>query len=223
MSESLLYIAPPYQPVAQAFHDGMLQEMLEAEDIFKKPALAEFKQRGLGALAERSFNFKHLVSKLPSLQTPDHTASHTVTRFRLEYFCCLSALNLYRARAELESFCYDHLVVRLEEWLVETEDEWLELSGQHTPEFRLETGYERGYWRRDVIRAYLRTLEERSSRDSDTLVTVRRFLARHGLAAEAGVAISPALLQACADLLDKRSNWLVRYLTHVAAKKSAAP
>jgi hypothetical protein len=61
-------------------------------------------------------------------------------------------------------------------------------------------------------KSYLIELQAKSSRDSDTLVAVRRFLHRQQLSKGSGVNVTPAMQESCADALQSNADWLQHYL-----------
>lgn len=206
---------PTYSHAAQEFYEGMSQATLESDSHFAVLAKNAFSQRGMAEEVERSFSMQYRFSKLlhqPVAGVPRAPMPHMVSRYRLEYFACISALNLHRLPGYSEQLKAELFREQFFLLCSEKEMEWLGVYDADLPAFRQETGHERGQWRTDVIKGYLEALESRSSRDADVLVAVHRFLEHMKLSRSRGLAISPVLLETLAQALQQPAGWLEHYL-----------
>lgn len=205
----------PHVQVARRFYDGMAKAAFDARAGILPRMIEQFAKRGLEQEAERAFGkplyftkrLQHLYNGLTSAPM-----RHGVSQFALEYFCCISALNLYRLPQHAEQFKTELLTADFFAICEAEEAEWLGVYNAELPHFARETGHATGKWRSDVCKIYLIELRAKSSRDADTLVALRRFFDRQQLSKGAGVAVTPAMHEACAALLEGNAGWLEHYL-----------
>ena len=200
---------------ADAFYRGMAQVSYDTKSNYLAVVFAEFQKRKSREKAEQAFKFLIPITK-HSRNQPGTVAIHHISRFSLEYFSCLAALNLYRAEAELELFQYKLLSEAFLMNVSTDEPEWLGLYDATTPDFYGETGYQMGSWRVHIIRHYLKALTTKSSLDSDILIATRTLFSRNGVAKEAGLDATPALIEACCPMLEPHAQWLVNYVKYNA-------
>lgn len=194
---------------AQAFYEGMAQASHAARADFLPPLMKEFGKRGLALEAEHAFAFSYHVSQTDGTRI----SPFSVPRFQMEFFACISAINLYRAANVLEQFKTELFTETFLEMVVYREREWLGLEeNTQLPHSLKETGYPQWQWRINLVQTYMKALYGKSSRDKDCYIASRRFLNRHGLAKEVEVPISPALLEGCATLLEPYAGWMQHYL-----------
>lgn len=205
----------PHLQIARRFYDGMAKAALDARAGTLPRMLEQFTKRGLEQEAEKAFNkslyftkrLQHLYNGLTSAPM-----QHGVSQFALEYFCCTSALNLYRLPQHAEQFKTELLSTGFFGICESEETEWLGVYNAELPLFARETGHAIGKWRSDVCKIYLIELRAKSSRDADTLVALRRFFDRQQLSKGAGIAVTPAMHETCASLLEGTAGWLEHYL-----------
>lgn len=206
---------PTHTQVAIQFYNGMVQATLDVRDHGLPQMIAEFEKRGIGKTAEQAFNINLHFYKRHHLShngVPRAATPHAISRFTLEYFCCLSAINLYRLPQHVEKFKAELLEKSFYAQCAEHELEWLGVYNAEVPNFKRDTGHNLGQWRIDIVKAYLIELNAKSSRDQDTLVAMRRFLHRQELSKGAGVAVSPVMQEACTKALESKAGWLKHYL-----------
>lgn len=205
----------PHTHIAQQFYAGMTQATLDARNNIQPLIIKQFEKRELHGVAEQTFS-KIIYFRKRLLSTHNGLLSapieHGVSRFSLEYFCCISALNLFRLSGYVERFKADLQTESFYAHCCERELEWLGVYNADLPYFKQDTGYTPGMWRIAIIKSYLIELGAKSSRDADTLVAIRRFLHRQQLSKGAGVDVTPAMQEACAHLLENNANWLEHYL-----------
>lgn len=211
----MAYETPPHITVGREFYEGMTQAVREADIHFSPMALEVFVKRDLGKRAEQAFNARIVFSKrihqdvegLPRAPIP-----HTASRFMLEYFSCISAINLYRLENAIEQFKAELLSDVFFQLCSEEEMEWLGVYNADLPKFYLETGHQQGQWRVGLIVEYLKKLQHKSSLDSDTLIAIRHFLERMHLSKNHDVPVTPAMEESIAKLLEHSGGWLQHYL-----------
>lgn len=204
------------QRAARDFYNGMVTCVLEADSRFIPYAREEFGHRDAAAQFERAINKRIDFSKHmrePMAGGIHHVpVTHNTSRFRLELFCCLSALNLYRAKPRMERLKEELLEANFFHICDEKELDWLGVYDADLPYFKEETGYTLGQWRMQVVKRYLRALQHKSSRDADVLVALNLLLERNDLAKAHGVPVSPVLLEKLAEKLEIPARWLENYL-----------
>lgn len=205
----------PHIKAARRFYDGMAKAAFDARSATLPRMIEQFDKRDIAQEAEQEFNkslyftkrLHHLYNGLTSAPM-----QHGILQFALEYFCCISALNLYRLPNHTEQFKAELLTTDFFIICEAEEAEWLGVYNAELPHFSRETGHNVNKWRSDICKIYLIELRAKSSRDQDTLVAVRRFLDRQQLSKGAGVAVTPAMHEACAALLESNAGWLEHYL-----------
>lgn len=205
----------PHMRAAQDFYAGMVQAGHDAETQFIPQAKAEFTRREAGRFVDQAFSKKLAFSKVMHQAVsgvPRAPVPHTFSLFALEYFACVSALNLYRLPDSVEQFKAEIFSEAYLQCCASEEKEWLGIYGADTPLFKQETGYDMGQWRGEVICIYLRALNHKSSRDADTLVAITRLLERMDLSKARGLPVTPVLLEQLAQYLEAPAGWLTRYL-----------
>ena len=204
------------QKTAADLYVGMVNAARDLEKTAIPAILKHFAKREIETSAELAFGHKHHVTKFTQDMNKLDSARMAISRRKLELFCMISALNLYEGREFQEDFAAKAMEMEFLKQVTSHEDNWLELNNAQILDFKEQTGYERNSWRKNLILGYLEGLKTKSSRDPATLVATKRFLARQGLATEAGVHVSPALLEACAAEFIHASQWLVNYLERKA-------
>lgn len=210
-------ITSPPQQAALQFYDGMLQAATEARATVLPRITAHFASRGMQEIAEQAFSKVVYFQKRMQVThngLPCAPIAHGVQRSTLEFFCCLSALNLYRLPRYTEKFKVELFAESFYAHCEAEEMAWLGIYNASTPNFRRDTGHEPNHWRSDVIKTYLMELRAKSSRDADTFVAVRRFLERNQLSKGSGVAVTPAMLESCAETIEAQADWLEHYLKY---------
>lgn len=215
MSEQNLHSLPPHIRAAQDFYEGMAQAVHEVENTFVSKARQEFSRRDSAAEFDQAFSkqiqfskvLHHMVSGAPRAPVP-----HLIPLLNVEYFACISALNLYRLPELVEQFKVELLTEAFLELCHAREQEWLGIYGADVPQFKAQTGHAFGQWRADVVRSYLRALQKKSSLDKDALVAVTLLLSRMALSKAQNIPVSPVMLQSLSALLEMPTGWLSRYI-----------
>lgn len=211
--------APSHSPeqAAHQFYDGMLQATHDAREGVLLRILAQFEKRGLHHIAEQAFSKAIYFQKRMEAThngLPSAPIAHSIRRFGLEFFCCISALNLYRLPRCTEQFKVELFSERFYAHCEEEELGWIGLFNATLPNFKRDTGHEVNHLRSDITKIYLIELKAKSSRDADTLIAMRRFLERQQLSKGTGVDVTPAMLEACAKTIEKQAGWLEHYLKY---------
>lgn len=197
---------------AADFYMGLVVAEQELRQTAIPAIIAAFAKRELETSAELGLNYRHKITKFTTDLNQLDSARIKIPRAKLELFCMLAALNLYLAEARQEIFAAEALEKEFFKQVRQQEDAWLELNNAQILDYENQTGHPRNEWRITLIRGYLEKLRSKSSRDAATLVAAKRFLAQQGLSPEAGVHISPALLESCAALFEHASLWLKHYI-----------
>ncbi|MCH2546788.1 MAG: hypothetical protein MK052_04150 [Alphaproteobacteria bacterium] len=200
----------------QQFYEGMAQATLDAKSKALPLLVKQFDIRGQKLKAEQAFNKNILFDKrLHQIHNglPGAPISHALSRFSLEYFCSMSAINLYRLTPLIEQFKAELITEAYYEYCETQEIEWLGVYNADIPNFKRDTGHALGQLRCDIIKLYLTELNAKSSRDSDIFIITRRFLERQQLAKSSGVDVTPAMHEECAKTLEVNAGWLKRYLS----------
>lgn len=201
--------------IASQFYDGMIQATLEARNQVVPRLLEQFEKRELLDAAQKAFNTPLIFRKRLLTDAPDGpTIEHTISRFSVEYFSCISALNLYRLLQHEEKFKAELMRDAFFEHSAKEEPEWLGLYGANAVDLQTDTGHAAGQLRNDIVRFYLNDLLQKSSLDADTLIAIRRFFDRQRLSKNFDVPVTPAMHEACAEIIAPSANWLSNFLKY---------
>jgi hypothetical protein len=203
--------APPHIRAARQFYDGMTQATLESRSTILPRMMEQFEKRELQGVAKQAFNKPVTFHKRLLVGTPT-PIEHTSSRFAIEFFCCATALNLYRMNSYCEQFKTELLAEAFAVFCTQDELEWLGVYGAEVVDMQGDTGHAQGQMRNDIIQLYLTDLKGKSSLDADTLIAVRRFLGRQELSKAHDIPVSPAMHEACAEVLETPAGWLHNYL-----------
>lgn len=201
--------------IAHAFCEGMAQATREISMKYLVHIQPEFIKRGIKPALQQAVDYKH--SLLKTVLSTDGRISeieHPVSRFSLEYLCMLSALNLYRLPMQTEQIKAELITARFLDELDATEWEWLGLYNAKISETNAGSAAVPGKWRHNIVQEYLHALQTKSSLDSDVLVATRLFFQRQGLCKEAGVEVTPAMIEACTIPLTRPAEWLQHYMKY---------
>ena len=199
--------------MADAFYSGMITSCHEARETILPNLVQEFAKRKLQTQAEAALKYQFIFHK--RIGTHAHWVECSISRFQLELFCCLSAINLYRATQKMEQYKADTLSEIYLKHLGNTEEEWLGIYNAELPDFEASIGCPVGELRQNVISYYAEALNNRNTRDSDIKTVTRLFLKRQQLGKEYNIDVSPVMEESCTQMLEKNgASWLIHYLAY---------